>query len=135
MTEAGLPWSHSNHKLPCAPTTRYPDYLFVATEHVVLLEVDENEHRNYNAKCEVSRLSELLDSVGHRNMHVIRFNPNEVGSTTEDKKVRVLSAIRTALATNHGCLNDTGCVVQYIGYSVDRIVELDHLSCVLQHQE
>ena len=130
LKDRGLHWSYSNKKLPCAPTTRYPDYLFVAsTEHVVLLEVDENEHRNYIASCEVARISEIMDSIGHANLHVIRFNPH---AATTTKKQQVLDALDTAIKTNFGRLNDTGCVVQYVGYSRDRLEELDQLTCDLQ---
>ena len=134
LDEHGLHWSYSNKKLPCAPTTRYPDYLFVTSEeHVVLLEVDEREHRNYNVSCEVTRISEMMDSIGHANLHVIRFNPNEVGVTTETRRSRVLGALDDAIKTNFGCFNDSGCVVQYIGYSHDRVEELDKITCNGQH--
>jgi hypothetical protein len=127
LHEAGLVWSYSNKKLPCAPTTRYPDYLFVAPTHAVLLEVDEHEHGNYNASCEVARISELMDSIDSMNLHVIRFNPN--GGI---QRPVVLSALRDALATNLGRFNDSGCVVQYIGYSMDRVIELEQLTCTTQ---
>ena len=38
-------------------------------------------------------------------------------NTTDD----VLPIIRETMATNYGMYNDTGCVVQYVGYSKDRI--------------
>lgn len=132
LDEETIHWSYSNKKLPCAPTTRYPDYLVVAsTEHVVLIEVDENEHVNYNQQCEITRISEIMDSIDCLNLHVIRFNPNAPGST-DLKRVAVIEAIRTAIGTNFGSLNDTGCVVQYIGYNEDRVAALDQLSCQMQ---
>ena len=132
LDEAGLVWSHSNKKLPCAPTTRYPDYLFVALEHCVLLEVDEHEHERYDPKCEIARISELMDSIDYKSLHVIRYNPHEKGST-ERRKQEILRVIKDALATNFGAMNDSGCVVQYVGYSNDRIQMLDQLSCTMQY--
>ena len=133
LNESGLLWSYCNKKLPCAPTTRYPDYMFVAREHCVLLEVDEQEHERYNPKCEIARISELMDSIDFKSLHVIRYNPHAPGSTA-DRKATLLQAIRDALATNFGVLNESGCVVQYQGYSQDRIVQLDALSCAMQDQ-
>jgi hypothetical protein len=128
LTEEGLEYSYSNKKLPCAPTTRYPDYLFVAgLEHSVLLEVDEHEHVNYNTSCEIRRLSELMDSIGSMNLHVVRFNPHG-----KVKKEVLMAALKDAISTNLASFNDTGCVVQYVGYSTDRILELDNLTCGLQ---
>ena len=57
-----------------------------------------------------------------------RFNPNNPKSTKEE----LLAALRDAIATNYGVLHDTGCAVQYLGYSVDRIASLDQLTCELQ---
>jgi len=132
LDEANIHWSHSNKKLPCAPTTRYPDYLFVAgNHHAVLLEVDEHEHQNYVAKCEIARISEFMDSIDHKSLHVIRYNPHAPGSTDEKKKT-IINTIREAVTTNFGSFNDSGCVVQYVGYSNDRIIQLEKLSCELQ---
>ena len=129
LTEAGLLWSYSNTKLPCATTTRFPDFVFATgKEWVVILEIDENQHRFYNEKCEIARLSELMDSKSEGSLHVVRFNPNNPKST----KKELLAALREAIATNYGVLHDTGCAVQYLGYSVDRIASLDQLTCELQ---
>jgi len=40
--------------------------------------------------------------------------------------------LQTALSTNLGKFNDTGCVIQYVGYSEYRIQHLDQLTCELQ---
>ena len=34
-----------------------------------------------------------------------------------------------------GKMNDTGCVVQYLGYDKDRIEMLDEIACELQEQQ
>ena len=136
LEEERLHWSYRSHRLPCAPTTRYPDYLFVspAGEHVVLLEVDENEHRHYNAECEITRVSEIMDSIDAQNLHVIRFNPHSIGLSGLEKRSIVMVAIHDAIRTNFARFNDTGCVIQYIGYSDDRVAALDAIACRLQEQ-
>lgn len=123
--------SLTNKKLPCAPTTRYPDYVFVpsVTDHIVILEVDENEHKAYVPQCEISRISELSDSVNAKNLHMIRYNPH-CKDITDDM---LINAIKNALKTNYAQYNDTGVVVQYIGYSNDRIIALDQLTCDMQN--
>lgn len=128
LTEEKLWWSYTNKKLPCAPTLRYPDYLFCCTDHAVLLEVDEHEHTNYNATCEIARLSEIMDSINHKCLHVIRYNPHSLGNT-EGKRKRIIDTLRDAMSTNLGRYNDSGCVVQYVGYSENRINQLEDISC------
>ena len=134
LKEAGLTWSYSNRKLQCARTTRYPDYLFVLKEHCVLLEVDEKQHEHYPPECEITRMSEIMDSITPKLLHAIRYNPNEKGST-KLRKQKILEAIKDALKMNFGAMNDSGCVVQYVGYSKDRVEMLDQLSCTMQTLE
>jgi hypothetical protein len=139
LAEENLRWTLSGKKIPCAPTTRYPDYLFLALlGHCVLLEVDENEHEFYSQKCEITRISEIALALtrlhGSISLHVIRYNPQAVGKTTQERREEIISVIRDALAYNFGQHNDTGIVVQYVGYSQDRIEALEQVSCDLQRE-
>ena len=72
-----------------------------------------------------------MDSIAHKLLHVICYNPHEKGST-KLRKQKILSAIKDALKMNFGAMNDSGCVVQYFGYSKGRIDMLDQLSCTMQ---
>ena len=50
--------------------------------HIIIIEVDENKHSNYDCSCENKRLMELSQDLQHRPIVVIRFNPaykNEEG--------------------------------------------------------
>ena len=128
LEEAELHWSYTNIKLPCAPTTRFADLVFITIgTWVVILEIDENEHRNYILKCEIARVSELMDSIHARSLHVIRFNPHGKSSKEE-----LLLAIKDAISTDYGVLHDSGCVIQYLGYSQNRIAALEELTCEMQ---
>ena len=80
----------------------------------------------------MTRISELMDSIDCMNLHVIRYNPHEKGSTLLARKAKLLEALRAALATNFGSMNDAGAVVQYLGYSEDRVEMLDELGCQMQ---
>ena len=53
-----------HHALHCAP-------------QVLIIEVDENQHKAYDCLCENKRIMELSQDVGHRNLVFIRFNPDE----------------------------------------------------------
>ena len=139
LAEENIRCTLSGKKIPCAPTTRYPDYLFLALlGHCVLLEVDENEHEFYSQKCEITRISEIALALsrehGSISLHVIRYNPQAKGKTTQERREEIISVIRDALAYNFGQHNDTGIVVQYVGYSRDRIDALDQVSCDLQRE-
>jgi hypothetical protein len=53
-----------------------PDILLDLGYQLIILEIDENQHINYNSSCENKRLMELSQDVGHRPIVFIRFNPD-----------------------------------------------------------
>ena len=55
---------------------RRPDLLLDMGSHVIIIEVDENKHTNYDCSCEHKRLMELSQDLQHRPIVFIRFNPD-----------------------------------------------------------
>ncbi len=62
-----------------------PDLLLDLGYQVIIIEVDENQHQDYNCSCENKRLMLLSQDVGHRSIIFIRFNPDDY--ITKDGKV------------------------------------------------
>ena len=56
---------------------RRPDVLLDLGTHVLIIEIDENQHTDYDCSCENKRLMELSQDVGHRPLILIRFNPDD----------------------------------------------------------
>jgi hypothetical protein len=56
---------------------RRPDLLLDLGYQVIIIEVDENQHIDYDCSCENKRIMELSQDVGHRPIVFIRFNPDE----------------------------------------------------------
>lgn len=54
-----------------------PDLLVDMGSHIVIVEVDENKHGNYECSCENKRLMQLSQDLGHRPIVFLRFNPDE----------------------------------------------------------
>ena len=54
-----------------------PDLLLDLGYQVVIIEVDENQHIDYDCSCENKRMMELSQDVGHRPIVFIRFNPDK----------------------------------------------------------
>ena len=79
---------------------RRPDIFLDLGDQVIIVEVDENQHMNYDCSCENKRLMELSQDVGHRPIVFIRFNPD---SYISDKKK----------VTSCWCLNEIGlCIIK-----------------------
>ena len=56
---------------------RRPDLLLDLGEQIVIIEVDENQHTDYDCSCENKRIMELSQDLGHRPIVFIRFNPDD----------------------------------------------------------
>ena len=56
---------------------RRPDLLLDLGYQVIIIEVDENQHTDYDCSCENKRTMELSKDVGHRPIVFIRFNPDD----------------------------------------------------------
>jgi len=55
---------------------RRPDLLLDMGSHIIIVEVDEDKHTNYDCSCENKRLMELSQDLNHRPIVFIRFNPD-----------------------------------------------------------
>ena len=64
---------------------RRPDLLLDLGSHIVIVEVDENRHTDYDCSCEHKRLMQLSQDVGHRPIVFIRFNPDDYIDTNGKK--------------------------------------------------
>jgi hypothetical protein len=62
-----------------------PDLLLDLGYQIIIVEIDENQHQDYECSCENKRLMILSQDVGHRPLIFIRFNPDDY--LTVDKKV------------------------------------------------
>jgi hypothetical protein len=56
---------------------RRPDLLLDMGEQILIIEIDENQHNDYDCSCENKRLMEISQDLGHRPIIFIRFNPDE----------------------------------------------------------
>jgi len=56
---------------------RRPDLLLDMGYTIIIVEVDENRHNDYDCSCEHKRLMELSQDLNFRPITFIRFNPDE----------------------------------------------------------
>lgn len=56
---------------------RRPDISIDYGSHLIIVEVDENQHQRYDLTCDHRRLMELFLDGGSRPLMVIRFNPDD----------------------------------------------------------
>ena len=54
-----------------------PDLVLDLGYQVLVVEIDENQHTDYDCSCENKRTMELSRDIGHRPLVFIRFNPDD----------------------------------------------------------
>ena len=56
---------------------RRPDLLLDLGDQILVIEIDENQHTDYDCSCENKRIMEISKDLGHRPIVFIRFNPDD----------------------------------------------------------
>jgi len=69
-------WVHDK-KVQDGCSKRRPDLLLDLGSHIIIIEIDEDKHSQYDTSCENKRLMELSQDVHHRPIVFIRFNPDK----------------------------------------------------------
>ena len=64
---------------------RRPDLLLDLGYQIIIIEIDENQHTDYDCSCENKRIMELSQDLNHRPIIFIRFNPDDY--LIDDKKI------------------------------------------------
>jgi hypothetical protein len=63
-----------------------PDFVFKFVDRIVILEVDENQHKSYPEECERIRMFNITQSFGGKPVFWIRYNPDSFKSKNEKQK-------------------------------------------------
>ncbi len=74
-TFQGLSWI-ADKQVSGGCSKRRPDLLLDLGYQVIIVEIDENQHTDYDCSCENKRIMELSQDVGHKPIIFIRFNPD-----------------------------------------------------------
>lgn len=67
----------SDKKVQDGCSRRRPDLLLDYGSHIIIVEIDENRHKDYESTCENKRMMEISQDVGHRPIVFVRFNPDD----------------------------------------------------------
>lgn len=129
--------SIENAKGPCGDVLnmRRADFVFHDNEmdYVVILEVDEDWHKGYPLRCEISRLSDLMDQYPGKHLYIIRYAVKRRHSSYHDSedcitsasKKKLQSALKMAFSAKMDPSNTRGYKIVYVDYPEERIQDLD----------
>jgi len=111
---------------------RRPDIFIDMGFQYIIIEVDENQHRDYEEICENKRLMEIYNALEYRKMVVIRFNPDAY----IDKNNKIITS---CIDTNGKIKNNKKgewtkrlkklkeFVNKYLEYEIEKSVEIEYL--------
>ena len=89
---------HIDKKVQDGCSRRRPDLLLDMGTHIIIVEIDENQHANYDSMCENRRIMEISQDLEHRPIVFIRFNPDDY---VDENNTKIYSCF---------CVNKTGIV-------------------------
>ena len=72
---------------------RRPDVKCDMGSHIVIIEIDEYKHAEYECSCENKRIMEISQDVGHRPIVFIRFNPDGYTDINNEISVSIFSGL------------------------------------------
>ena len=126
----------SDKKVQDGCSRRRPDLLLDMGSHIIIVEVDENKHTDYDCSCEHKRLMELSQDLQHRPIIFIRFNPdsytNQEGISIKScwrlNKLGVLQITKTKQKEWEERIETLKQQIQYwIDYPTEKTIEIIEL--------
>ena len=126
----------ADKKIQYGCSRRRPDLLLDMGSHVIIVEVDENKHADYDCSCEHKRLMELSQDLQHRPIVFIRFNPDDyinqdgklVKSCWKLNKFGVMQVMKTKQKEWNERIITLKKQIQYwVDYSTEKTIEIVEL--------
>jgi hypothetical protein len=115
---------------------RRPDLLLDMGSHIIIIEIDENKHTDYDCSCENKRLMELSQDLQHRPIIFIRFNPDDyinqdgvlVKSCWKLNKLGIIQIMKSKTEEWNQRMETLIQQIQYwVNYPTDKTVEIVEL--------
>ena len=88
-------FEYDSSKMLQGCSKKRPDVYFELSKHCVIVEIDENQHNNYEDSCECARINEIVNGIGGKSVIIIRYNPDIVKN--KGKEVHVINSERIDL--------------------------------------
>ena len=126
----------SDKKVEDGCSKRRPDLLLDMGDYIIIIEVDENKHTDYDCSCENKRLMELSQDLQHRPIVFIRFNPdsyinqdgNKITSCWRTNKLGVIQIMKTKMSEWEERINILNQQIQYwIDNKTNKTIEIIQL--------
>lgn len=138
LTSNGIEWISEDRQLADASACDFkkrPDFLFDASTHFLVVEVDEYQHKGRNCECEQVRMMNMTQVLGLPTIF-IRWNPDDYTptkgtevplSTRLDELVRVIKHFQR-ISPSKVFPKSQSCGAVYMYFDGDKNVEHKHIN-------
>jgi hypothetical protein len=69
-------FEYNSSKMLQGCSKKRPDIYFELVGHIIIVEIDENQHNTYEDICECARINEIVNGIGGKPVIIIRYNPD-----------------------------------------------------------
>lgn len=127
----------SDKRIQNGTSRRRPDLFLDLGYQIIIVEIDENQHIDYDCSCENKRLMEISKDVEHRNIIFLRFNPDQY---VDKNKTKIKSCWSVSKSSGLSIINKTAkndwemrlnCLKMQIQYWIenktDKLIEIVQL--------
>ena len=70
-----------------------PDMYTIINNNILMIEIDENQHNNYDSKLEIERIQKIYKELDKKNMTIIRINPDIYIDSENNKHESIVNNI------------------------------------------
>ena len=93
------PFKHNTNEPVNECSNRRPDIIFELNKHVVIVEIDENQHKSYQESCECARMNEIINSIGGKSVIFIRYNPDNTYNKGNKQNIKLQNKLHMLIKT------------------------------------
>jgi hypothetical protein len=80
---------HDSSKLLECNSKKRPDLRILLDDRIIIIEIDEDQHKRYSDSCECARLNEIINSIDLKaTTYIIRFNPDSYILNSSNGSIR-----------------------------------------------
>jgi uncharacterized protein YajQ (UPF0234 family) len=125
----------NDKKIKGGCSNRRPDIYIELDNQIIIIEIDENQHNNYDCSCENKRLMEISRDVNYKSIIFIRFNPDDyiinndkITSCWSINKNGLLTIKKSKIIEWDNRLNNLReCIKYWLFNNTNKIIEIIHL--------
>lgn len=94
-----IPFIHDSNEPVKECSNKRPDIFYDLLTHVLIVEIDENQHKTYSDICECARINNIVNSIGGKSVIFIRYNPDKIYNNKNEINIELTTKLNLLIKT------------------------------------